>query len=157
MKPSFLALASLLLFTGSASSAQSFADTEKAKAELIKLDQEWAAADARKDARTIYRIVAPECLFTEWNGKVYNKAELMRNLTKSTVTATINQPHDYDVRFFGPDMAVLRHNMTFVGTIDGKKESGEFRRMHVFVRRDGRWQVVDSQSVRVTPATVARK
>ena len=61
------------------------------------------------------------------------------------------------MRLFGPDMAVIRHNMNVAGTEKGKETSGYYRRIHVFVRRNSQWVVVDSQSVRIDPNKMATK
>ena len=61
------------------------------------------------------------------------------------------------MRLFGPDMAVTRHNMNVAGTEEGKETSEDYRRMHVFVRRNSQWVVVDSQSVRIDSKEIATK
>ncbi|MCB2377415.1 nuclear transport factor 2 family protein [Hymenobacter sp. BT635] len=127
------------------------------KAALIQLDQDWAAATVRNDLDFVKKLVADDCLFTEANGSVATKAQVIQEMQAGTSNTTSNQPSEYTVRFYGADMAIIRHNMTTTGTENGKDVSGEYRRMHVLARREGRWQVVDSQSVRVGPVAVAAK
>ncbi|RSK31690.1 nuclear transport factor 2 family protein [Hymenobacter metallilatus] len=132
-------------------------DAEKTKAELIQLDKDWTTAAVNNDMAFIRKLVADDCLFTEADGMVATKAEMIKDMESGKSKTSSNQPSEYNVRFYGPDMAVLRHNITTAGTENGKDISGEYRRMHVLVRREGRWVVVDSQSVRVGPVTVATK
>ncbi|KAA9327138.1 nuclear transport factor 2 family protein [Hymenobacter busanensis] len=159
MKISLLTLACSLVASVAVAQqpAASAAGADKTKAALIQLDRDWVAADMRNDVEFVKQNVADDCLFTEADGKVYTKAELLKEMAAGTDKTTSNQPSEYNVRLYGPDMAVLRHNTTYAGTSAGKDVSGEFRRMHVFVRRNGRWVVVDSQSVRVGPVTMATK
>ncbi|TGE18612.1 nuclear transport factor 2 family protein [Hymenobacter elongatus] len=132
-------------------------DTEKMKAALIQLDKDWAAATVRNDLDFVKKLVADDCLFTEADGTIATKTEVIREMESGTSSTTTNQPSEYNVRFYGPDMAVIRHNMTTTGVEKGKDASGEFRRMHVLTRREGRWVVVDSQSIRVGPVSMATK
>ncbi|TGE23802.1 nuclear transport factor 2 family protein [Hymenobacter aquaticus] len=152
----FFAL-SCTLAVGQQKAAAKAADSEKTKAALIQLDQDWGAATVRNDLAFVQKLVADDCLFTEADGTVGTKAEMMADMQSGKSKTISNQPTEYNVRLFGPDMAVIRHNITTTGTENGKDASGEFRRMHVLVRRDGRWQVIDSQSVRVGPVSMASK
>ena len=138
-------------------SAGAPASNDKMKAMFIQLDRDWAAATVRNDMTFMKKFVADDCLFTEADGTVSTKAEMLQDMTAGTTTTSANQPSDYSVRSFGPDMAVIRHNMNVTGTEKGKDISGDYRRMHVFVRRNGQWVVVDSQSVRITPKEMATK
>lgn len=131
------------------------ASNDKMKAMFIQLDRDWAAATVRNDVAFMKKFVADDCLFTEAAGTVGTKAEMLQDMAAGTATA--NQPSDYSVRMFGPDMAVIRHNMNVAGTEKGKDASGNYRRMHVLVRRNGQWVVVDSQLVRVNAKEMATK
>ncbi|MCB2409007.1 nuclear transport factor 2 family protein [Hymenobacter lucidus] len=133
------------------------ANAEKTKAELIQLDRDWGAATVTNDLDFVKSLVADDCLFTEADGMVATKAEMIKDMESGKSKTASNQPTEYNVRLYGPDMAVIRHNITTTGTENGKDVSGEYRRMHVLVRREGRWVVVDSQSVRVGPVAVATK
>lgn len=133
------------------------ANAERMKAELIQLDRDWGTATVSNDLNFVKNLVADDCLFTEADGVVSTKAEMIREMESGKSKTTSNQPTEYNVRLYGPDMAVIRHNITTAGIENGKDVSGEYRRMHVVVRREGRWVVVDSQSVRVGPVAVATK
>ncbi|WP_345073771.1 nuclear transport factor 2 family protein [Hymenobacter fastidiosus] len=132
-------------------------NAEATKAELIKLDQEWGAATVRNDVEFSKKFVADDCLFTEADGTVTTKARMIQEIESGKSKTTANQASEYNVRLLGPDIAVIRHNLTATSINNGKDTSGEFRRMHVMVRRNGRWVVIDSQSVRVGPVTMAVK
>ena len=121
---------------------------------FIQLDRDWAAA-VRNDMAFMKKFVANDYLFTEADSMVSTKAEMLQDIAPATTTT--NQPSDYSVRLFGPDMAVIRHNMNVAGMEKGKDASGDYRRMHVLMRRNGQWVVVDSQSVRINTKEMATK
>ena len=133
------------------------ASNDKMKAMLIQIDRDWAAATTRNDMVFMKKFVADECLFTEADGTVATKAEMLQDMTSGATKTTANQPSNYSVRLFGPEVAVIRHNINVAGTEKGKDASGNYRRMHVFVRRNGQWVVVDSQSVRIGTKAMAAK
>ena len=110
------------------------ASNDKMKAVFIQLDRDWAAATVRNDVAFMKNFVADDCLFTEAGGTVGTKTEMLRDMAAGTITT--NQPSDYSVRLFGPDMAVIRHNMNVAGTEKSGDASGDYRRMHVLVRRN---------------------
>ena len=123
---------------------------------FIQLDRDWAAA-VRNDMAFMKKFVANDYLFTEADSMVSTKAEMLQDIASGTTTTTANQPSDCSMRLFGPDMAVTRHNMNVAGTEEGKETSEDYRRMHVFVRRNSQWVVVDSQSVRIDSKEIATK
>ena len=133
------------------------ASDDKMKAMFVRLDRDWAAATVRGDVAFMKKFVADDCLFTEADGTIATKAEMLQDMASGTTKTTANQPSNYSVRLFGPDVAVIRHNMNATDAEKGKNASGDYRRMHVFVRRNGQWVVVDSQSVRISAKEMATK
>ena len=63
------------------------------------------------------------------------------NITNATYVAD-----EYTVRFLDPNTAVMTHRATEKGLNKGKEYNDQHRSMHVWVKRDGRWQVVASQA-----------
>ena len=133
------------------------AGSEKTKAMLIQLDRDWVAASLHNDLAFDKKFVADDCLSTNADGTVSTKAEMLQDITSGASKTTANQPSNYSVRLFGPDMAVIRHDINVTGMEKGKDISGDYRRMHVFVRRNGQWVVVENQSVRMGTKTMATK
>ena len=121
---------------------------------FIQLDRDWTAA-VRNDMAFMKKFVANDYLFTEADSMVSTKAEMLQDIAPATTTT--NQPSDYSMRLFGPNMVVIRHNMNVTDTEKGKEASNDYCRMHVFVRRNSQWVVVDSQSVRIDPKEIATK
>ena len=76
--------------------------------------------------------------------KAQNIAEAKTNapdITNATYVAD-----EYTVRFLDPNTAVMTHRAVEKGLNKGKEYNDQHRSMHVWVKRDGRWQVVASQA-----------
>ena len=118
-----------------------------AEQDLIKLDKEWGEAGLRGDAAVLEGILADDFMGVSPTGvatKAQNIAEAKTNapnITNATYVAD-----EYTVRFLDPNTAVMTHRATAKGLNKGKEYNDQHRSMHVWVKRDGRWQVVASQA-----------
>jgi hypothetical protein len=115
--------------------------------ELISLDKEWGEAGLRGDAAVLERILADDFMGatpTAVATKAQNIAEAKTNapdITNATYTAD-----EYTVRFLDKDTAVMTHRAVEKGLNKGKEYTDQHRSIHVWVKRNGRWQVVASQA-----------
>lgn len=117
----------------------------KVEKALVKLDKEWAEAEARGDIATVSRILAKEYTFTDLDGSTGTKETLVH----SQAAATKREPQsarDYSVRVYG-NTAVLTHN----ATLRRGNDSIDARAIHIFVNRNERWQVVAHQWTLLNP------
>jgi hypothetical protein len=123
------------------------ATTNSAEQELISLDKEWGEAGLRGDTAVIERILADDFIGNSPTGvatKAQNIAEAKTNapnITNATYVAD-----EYTVRFLDPNTAVMTHHAVEKGLNKGKEYNDQHRSIHVWVKRDGRWQVVASQA-----------
>ena len=118
-----------------------------AEQELIKLDKEWGEAGSQGNTAVLERILADDFMGVSPTGvatKAQNIAEAKSNapdITNATYVAD-----EYVVRFLNPNTAVMTHSAVGKGLNKGKEFTDKHRSMHVWVKRDGRWQVVASQA-----------
>ncbi len=123
------------------------ATTASAEQELIGLDKEWGEAGLRGDSAVLERILADDFIGNSPTGvatKAQNIAEAKTNapnITNATYVAD-----EYTVRFLDPNTAVMTHHAVEKGLNKGKEYNDQHRSMHVWVKRDSRWQVVASQA-----------
>ena len=110
--------------------------------ELIALDKQLAEMESKGDAEGVGRILASDYSLVDQTGRVTDRTRalsVLRNAQgghRSTITTG-----DYTVRVFG-DVAVMTH----IGTIKGPEETVErLRTTHVWVKREGRWQLTADQ------------
>jgi ketosteroid isomerase-like protein len=141
-------LAAILALTAAASLAQTPVAPEQA---LIKLENEWSQASIKRDGAALQRFYADEYLSTNAEGVVSDKATELKNLTTGVFLLTAYKFEDMKVHVYG-DTAVVTGRNTIKGRWEdlGRDVSGPYRFTDVFVRRDGRWQCVASQSSRMS-------
>lgn len=129
------------------------ADHAKAEQELIQLDKAWADANQRGDATALGRILADDYISVEQNGGIAGKAQDIANIAAAN-DGTSAAYDEYVVHFFG-DTAVMTHRTTITGKRDGKDVHEMRRSMHVWVKRDGRWQAAATQATPIVDAAHA--
>jgi hypothetical protein len=123
------------------------ATTPSAEEELISLDKSWGEAGLKGDSAVLETILADDFIGNSPTGvatKAQNIAEAKTNapnITNATYVAD-----EYTVRFLDPNTAVMTHRAVEKGLNKGKEYNDQHRSMHVWVKRDGRWQVVASQA-----------
>lgn len=123
------------------------AASPSAEQELISLDKSWGEAGLHGDSAILERILADDFIGNGPTGvatKAQNIAEAKTNapnITNATYVAD-----EYTVRFLDPNTAVMTHRAVEKGLNKGKEYNDQHRSMHVWVKRDGRWQVVASQA-----------
>jgi ketosteroid isomerase-like protein len=116
--------------------------------ELLKLENDWATAWQKKDAVFLQKLCTEEYLATDAEGVTYTKAQDLANVASPGTSVTSFALSDMKVHVYG-DTAVVTGMNTVKQTFKGKDMSGAFRFTDVFVKRDGRWQVVATQGTKV--------
>jgi ketosteroid isomerase-like protein len=140
-----LLVAIIAMFAVVAIRAQAPSAAEK---DLIKLENDWSTAWQKKDAAFLQKLFADEYLSTGSSGATYSKAQDLANLTSEGTSLTSFALTDLKVHVYG-DTAVVTGLNTTKSTFKGKDDSGAYRFTDVFVKRDGRWQVVATQGTLV--------
>jgi ketosteroid isomerase-like protein len=116
---------------------------EKVENELKELVRLWDAAMVKRDVKTLDRLLADE--FT------------LSGTPKPAYLAFIGSPDtviesavsdNFDVRVYG-DMAILIANDTVTSRRNGAKVVEVYRYIDVWVKRDGRWQCVATESYQI--------
>jgi len=123
----------------------------KTKQELIKLEEEWHNAYMRRDATPLERILADEYIAVGGGGGSVNKAQTIEGLKNDRATYEYSTPYDMDFRFYGDTVVVVGRTKEKGKAQNGTEFSVEYRWTDVFVKREGRWQCVAAQVVRVPP------
>jgi hypothetical protein len=126
--------------------------SNSAEQDLIKLDKEWGVAGVRGDAAALETILADDFTGISATGvatKAQNIAEAKANAPNITNASYVAD--GYMVRFLDPNTAVMTHSALENGLNKGKEYTEQHWSMHVWVKRDGRWQVVASQATPVPP------
>ena len=151
MKFFFLAavvtLVSLPLSAGQSRNSGKQGDAEQT---LRRIEQELTDALAKGDASAFERYVANTFVYTDAEGTMMDKAQLVSDTRSGALKAPSVKMDDIKVHLYG-DTAVVTWRSTEKGTTyKGKDLSGQYRFTDVFVRQNGNWQMVASHGTRIS-------
>src|SRR5215212_6291369 len=149
-----LASGVLLLLLASTALAQTAPDA----AELTKLLKDFLAGASRNDPAVHDRFWADDLIYTRSAGRRVNKAEVMHDVRsgpapKPSDPKTIYTAEDIRIQQYG-DTAVVAFRLVATTDTGGAKQVANLLNSGTFVKRDGKWQVVNWQSTRM-PLTEA--
>ena len=115
--------------------------------DLLQLENEWSQADLHKDAAALDRILADDWIGIDFEGTVLTKLQALKGIASDSNALQSTVLRDMKVRIYG-ETAVITGTDTEQGEYHGKDSSGKYVWTDVFVRRNGRWQAVSSQSTK---------
>jgi ketosteroid isomerase-like protein len=143
MKPLFLMMMPLLLFSGHLTvlSAQSGSVEQK----LMQIERDWGKAQIKKDYAAVDKILAADWQGIDYDGQIVDKSTYMSHMRSEQSTLQSEDLSQMKVRVFG-NTAIVTGKDTEKSTDRGKDSSGTYVWTDVFVLRGGKWQVVASQS-----------
>lgn len=118
--------------------------------QLKKIESDRIQAGVRKDVAFIDAATAEEYVQVDWNGWILDKAATLARIGGSNIRLQSNTVDEIDVKVYG-DTAIVTSTETRKGVMDGKDISGTVRGTKVYVKKDGRWQVVHFQQTLVAP------
>lgn len=123
--------------------SNSQANSDAVLKELTELEFKWKAAKAKGDTATLQEVFADEFINEDEKGKTYNKAEWISVLKRGEPTLKSWTISDTKLVSFGGETATMTLNIhrTYKNGRDSRVLDTD-----KFVKRDGRWQVVASQS-----------
>jgi len=119
---------------------------EKGDEQMInQLVSDWGAAYDKRDPATLDRVLADDYIATDANGKVYAKENEMALVKAGQfVVSSSERLASPKLRVYG-DAAVKNFHARLNAKLKGEDYSGEVRTTVIFVKIDGRWQVVSWQ------------
>ena len=113
---------------------------------LQSMEQAWLDAEKNQDAAAFEKIVAGDWIAITPEGKSQTKAERAAEIKAGHIdSATLG---DMKVRVFG-DTAVVTGTDDEVSSEDSKKSSNHYVWTDVFVKRNGKWLAVASQTAQI--------
>jgi ketosteroid isomerase-like protein len=139
MKRIAIVIGAAILVFGVAILAQ--IQTGSVEQELIRLENEWAAAAIGHDAATIDRMVADDFIDTASNGTVTTKAQMLDYIESYKEVIISFVTDEWKVRVYG-DAAVVNARNTIKIQFEGKEAAKQERFTDTWIKRDGRWKCV---------------
>ena len=146
----------VLVFIATASVALSQAGNQKPRKvngvteDLREVVAKYRQALKQLDTTALDRIWADDYFFTNAKGELVTKAQRLANL-KSGATAfdSIDVYDDETAMHVYGDVVVVGSRVALKARYGGEATSGDFRSLHVWVKRAGRWQMVANQLTRI--------
>ena len=150
MKPKLVSFSAILLLL---MSGGVFAQTAPDAAELTKLLNDFLAGASRNDAAVHGSFWADDLIYTRSAGRRVSKADILRDLRaapppKPTDPKTVYTAEDIRIQQYG-DTAIVAFRLVSTTDTGGKKHVANLLNSGTFVKRDGKWQVVNWQSTRM--------
>jgi len=136
-------LAALALAGCSAASTRPSGSDDQAS--LLALQDQWAAARVRRDVGFLEHLYAKEFRVTSLTGAVVDRASDIANFASGDLKPEQVSDDDMTATVYG-DSAVVTGREYMKGTYKGRFGEFTVRFTNVYVRRDGRWQLVAHQS-----------
>src|ERR1051325_177280 len=143
-------LCSLLLLTLASSV---LAQTAPDAAELTKLLNDFLAGASRNDVAIHERFWADDLIYTRSAGRRVNKAEIMHDVRSAPAPKpddpkTVYTAEDIRIQQYG-NTAIVAFRLVATTEVDGAKQVQNLLNSGTFLKRNGKWQVVNWQSTRM--------
>ena len=144
-----LASSVILLLVASTALAQTAPDA----AELTKLLYDFLAGASRNDPAMLERFWAEDLIYTRSAGRRVGKADIIRGLReapppKPDDPKTVYTAEDVRIQQYG-DTAIVAFRLVATTDANGVKQVQNLLNSGTFLKRDGKWQVVNWQSTRM--------
>jgi ketosteroid isomerase-like protein len=118
--------------------------------EIRELGDRWAAAEVTGDTETLAGMVTDDFKLVGPFGFILDKQQWLDRYDSGDFVTTSLSWHDVEVRDYG-DTAVSVGTQTQEAAYRGTPNNGDFRITHVFLRRDGRWNIAGIQLSLTSP------
>lgn len=129
-----------------------FAQTKlsKTETELMQIERDIGAANVSRDKKFFERIEATECIFTDSGGGITTRAEDIASLDQPAGDTKLIKYEVDEMKVFdyGKTAVVFGRVTTTLKNKD-REIVNRSRFTDVFVKRDGRWQIVAGHSSRI--------
>lgn len=132
-----------------------------AAAELTALLKEFLDGASRNDAAIHDKFWAEDLIYTGSNGTRRTKADVMRGVRSAPAPnpadpKTTYSAEDIRIQQYG-DTAIVAFRLVGATERDGKAEVSNYLNSGTFLKRNGKWQVVNWQATRVPRPVDAAK
>ena len=125
------------------------AQTSKAEKEVLAVNKAWADAQVKGDLEALDKLFAEEMIVTSGNGALRDKkGELADAKPHPDFKTYFFNTEDLRIKIYGKTAIVTGH-AKWRTSFKGKDSDNERRFTCVYVKRDGRWQMVALQVTRI--------
>jgi ketosteroid isomerase-like protein len=115
---------------------------------VMQMEEALRVAVTKGDMKAYGRLVSDDYVFTNQDAVVRTKAQMVSAYDAGTIKYETIKFDEIKVHAYG-DTAVVTGRSTQTGKDNGKDFAGQYRYTRVYVKRQGRWQIVATQSTRI--------
>src|SRR5262249_22099717 len=117
------------------------------EATIIQLEKDWVAAITSKDTSALDRLLADDFVGTSPTAHYFTKRQAINDLKSGNYVVTRMDLEEPSANLYG-DTAVSFTSQQEQSTYAGKDTSGHYHFTDVWVKKNGKWQVVASHGTR---------
>jgi ketosteroid isomerase-like protein len=143
-----LAIALVCLLSLSLAAGQQASKTGTVEDQIKEREQNWAQATIKEGAAAVDQYEADDITDTDPSGRVTDKAQDKTDLSSGDLKFQSIELSDLKVHIYG-NTAVAAGTSTIKGMYKGQDISGRYRFTDTWVKRNGKWQAVASQSTKL--------
>lgn len=115
---------------------------------VLKLEQEWVDALTKSDTAALERLYHNDLIYTHSSGAVDSKASYIGNLKSGNTKYQSLDRTEIKVSVYGSTaIATCRAEIRLLSK--GQPVNLTARLLHVYIRQNGRWQMIAHQSTRL--------
>jgi len=134
-----------LTFATEPAAARASSSVSPQERAVLAAMEDYKQAVLESDVAALARIWADDYTFINPQGAFVTRAERLANFASgNTNVGVIDDEREITVRVIG-DMAIVQNLSTLRGTFSGQPTATDLRGTFVWVRRNGRWQLVTNQ------------
>jgi ketosteroid isomerase-like protein len=115
---------------------------------LMQMERDWSQAGTKKDLKVLDRVLADDWVSIDPQGQVTTKTQILAAMKANPAAQESIALGEMKVRVYGT-AAIVTGTDVERGSYKGQESGGKYAWMDVFVKRNGRWQAVASQSAKV--------
>lgn len=112
---------------------------DDARQQVLELEKQWVAAEARHDAASLRRILDDKFIVSYGTRPPYNKDVFIQHETSGEVDPTASQTLTDETVVVDQDTAIVVGTDTMQWTRDSVKHTAVARYTTVYIRRRGEW------------------
>ena len=113
-------------------------------AELVRLENQWAAGLVKRDRALFEKLLAPRFVYTE-NDKLMSRADVLHEVAEGSDRVTAARNEGMVVHEYGPTTAVVTGWLIVDGRGTGGAFTHRYRFTDTWVKGSSGWQIVAAQ------------
>ena len=144
-----LVISATPLVLGQSKAKKAGGPSGKTEEGIRQLHSELIQAQLNSDTAALDRLWADDHIFTNPLGVVQTKAQRLAEIQSGGRKLELFSITDVHVRVYYGNTAVVTSRAMLKGQRQGQDISGQYRGIDVYVKKQGRWQVVAAQATRI--------